>query len=91
NINTQATETAIAHGAKLRKENRRKTVYWWLRTPGNIQERAMITSLSRDALDYEGNGVGTYFDDGRKNNTGVRPALWLSWDYINSHLQNRNP
>ncbi|MBQ7486300.1 MAG: SH3 domain-containing protein, partial [Clostridia bacterium] len=84
-INTTATEYARSKGAKLRHENKNKTVYWWLRTPGNIQQRAMITSLKNNTLDYEGNGVGTYFDDGLRNNTGVRPALWLSWAYIKDH------
>ena len=85
--NTQATDYAASQGAKLRKENQNKWVYWWLRTPGDQQARAMVTALKDNDLDYVGNGVGAKFDDGRTNNTGVRPALWLSWSYIGEHLE----
>ena len=83
-LNTTATEYARAQGAKLRKELPTKYVYWWLRTPGSIPEQAMITRVKASELDYEGNGVGNTFQGGTKNNTGVRPALWLSWSYIDS-------
>lgn len=84
--NTQATAYAAANGAKLRTANKNKWVYWWLRTPGDERARAMITTLKDNDLDYKGNGVGRKFDDGRANNTGVRPALWLSWAYVQEHL-----
>lgn len=82
NRNTTATEYARNRGAKLRNELPSKQVYWWLRTPGDSSVRAMVTLLRKNDFDYQGNGVGAKFDGGGRNNTGVRPALWLGWDYI---------
>ena len=85
NRNTVGTAYARAQGAKFRKESGSKQVYWWLRTPGKNNQMAMITSVGKNALDYVGNSVGEKFSDGRKNNTGVRPALWLSWAHVEAN------
>lgn len=84
--NTQATKYAAANGAKLRKDNEHKWAYWWMRTPDDRHTRAMVTVLKDNDLDYKGNGVGQKFDDVRNNNTGVRPVLWHSWEYVEAHL-----
>lgn len=85
--NTTATAYARERGAKLRKELESRWVYWWLRTPGNSGDMAMVTLLKSNALDYDGNPVSPKFAGGRTNNTGVRPALWLSWTYVAEHQQ----
>lgn len=85
--NTQGTVYARAQGAKLRTETTSKNVYWWLRTPGQDSTMAMKTMVSTNDLDYEGNPICPVFSDGRTNNTGVRPCLWLRWDYILANPQ----
>ena len=84
NRNTRATAYARAQGAKFRDESENR-VYWWLRTPGQDTEWAMITNVSKNELDYDGNPVSRTFSNGRLNNTGVRPSLWLKWEYIQTH------
>lgn len=95
-LNTRGTVYARAQGAKFlasADEKYDRKVYWWLRTPGEDPEHpnyAMTTYVSKNTIDKVGNPVGPYFykkngEIDRKKNVGVRPSLWLSWEYIYKH------
>lgn len=63
----EATEYAIANGM----EHYKKQFHWWLRSPGNSQDKAATVSAAGDL---------STFKDGKfihNEHIGVRPALWV--------------
>ena len=61
------TEYAVAGGASVNSDN--GNCWWWLRSPGHLQDCAALVYYDGDVTEYVS---GVNYDDG-----AVRPALWI--------------